>query len=128
VIFRFKHESIFLFWDRAGLPNNVDKHSKPSGNQVFDKTLKLYGINFYISSSNNSSVNTLVIKPSGLKINNSDINKEIDGTVTGAEIADLNSDGSPEIYVYINSAGSGTYGDVVAYSTNNKKSLSGINP
>ena len=31
-----------------------------------------------------------------------------------------------EIYVYINSAGSGSYGSLVAYSANHKKSLSGI--
>ncbi len=52
--------------------------------------------------------------------------QEIDGTVSGVEIADFNSDGSPEIYVYVTSAGSGSYGDLVAYSSNNNKSISGI--
>ena len=118
LIFRFKDESIFLYWGTAGLPDN--------GNLTFDKKFALQGITFHVSCPNNSSLNTLEIKPAGLKIDNSIIKQEIDGTVTGAEIADLNSDGSPEIYIYINSAGSGSYGDVVAYSANNKKSLSGI--
>ena len=46
--------------------------------------------------------------------------------VTGAEVADLNADGSPEIYVYVTSAGSGSYGSLVAYSVNRRKSLSEI--
>ena len=41
-------------------------------------------------------------------------------------MADLNGDGSPEIYTYINSAGSGSYGTLVAYAANDKKSLSEI--
>ena len=52
--------------------------------------------------------------------------RTIEGTVTGAEVADLNVDGSPEIYVYVTSAGSGSYGSLVAYSANRRKSLSEI--
>ena len=119
LIFRFKNESIYLFWDTVGLPDNVK-------NPAFEKKMELLGVSFHVSCPNDGSLNTLVIKPSSLEIDNSIIKKEIEGTVTGAEIADINSDGSPEIYVYIHSAGSGTYGDVIAYSANNKKSLSGI--
>ena len=93
---------------------------------AFDKTLMLNGITFHITCQNDSSLNNLTIIPSGLAIDNSLIKKEVDGTVTGAEVDDLNGDGSPEIYVYINSAGSGSYGSLVAYSSNNKKSLSEI--
>jgi len=46
--------------------------------------------------------------------------------LTGAEVADLNADGSPEIYVYVTSAGSGSYGSLVAYGANRRKSLSEI--
>jgi len=126
VIFRFKNESIYVYWDTVGLSQKVNKNSNISNSLAFDKKMDLLGISFHVSCPNNSSLNTLVIKPSGLKIDNSVIKKEIDGTVTGAEIADINNDGSPEIYVYINSVGSGSYGDVVAYSANNKKSLSTI--
>jgi len=92
----------------------------------FDKVLKLEGITFHVQASNEGSLNQLTITPSGLSIDNSVIKQEIDGSVTGAEIADLNRDGSPEIYVYVTSAGSGSYGTLAAYSTNNKKSLSEI--
>jgi len=92
----------------------------------FDKVLKLEGITFHVQATNEGSLNQLTITPSGLSIDNSVIKQEIDGSVTGAEVADLNSDGSPEIYVYVNSAGSGSYGSLVAYAANNKKSISEI--
>jgi hypothetical protein len=93
---------------------------------AFDKTLELQGIRFHVTSANQGSLNTLRIVPAGLEIDNSPITQKIDGTVTGAEVADLNVDGSPEIYVYVTSAGSGSYGSLVAYSANRRKSLSEI--
>ena len=95
----------------------------PSG---FERTLELQGIRFQVSCSNSSSTNKLVITPAGLEIDNSPITRDVDGTVTGAEIADLNVDGSPEIYIYATSAGSGSYASLVAYSANRRKSLSEI--
>lgn len=92
----------------------------------FDKVLKLQGITFHVQASNEGSLNQLTITPSGLEIVNRVMKHEIDGRVTGAEVADINADGSPEIYVYVNSAGSGSYGSLVAYSANHKKSLSSI--
>ena len=92
----------------------------------FDRTLELQGIRFRVTSANEGSVNTLHIVPAGLEIDNSPIVRTINGTVTGAEVADLNVDGSPEIYVYVTSAGSGSYGSLVAYSANRRKSLSEI--
>ena len=99
---------------------------KNSSKTMFNQTLELQGISFQIMSANNGSLNDLLIVPAGLEIDNSPILEEIDGRVNGAEIADLNNDGSPEIYVYITSAGSGSYGSLVAYSANQRKSLSSI--
>lgn len=92
----------------------------------FDKVLKLQGIIFHVQATNEGSLNQLTITPSGLEIKNNIVKQEIDGSVTDAEVADINADGSPEIYVYVTSAGSGSYGTLVAYSANNKKSLSDI--
>jgi len=102
-----------------------EKQSTRSPKQ-FDKIFSLEGITFHVVATNEGSINQLTITPSGLRIDNRVIKQEIDGTVTGAEIGDINTDGSPEIYVYVNSAGSGSYGSLVAYSANNKKSLSEI--
>ena len=98
----------------------------PTAPAGYDKTFEMQGVTFRVTCSNSSSMNQLSIVPSGLTVGNSPISQEVDGIVTGAEIADVNSDGSPEIYVYVQSAGSGSYGSLVGYSANKKKSLSTI--
>jgi hypothetical protein len=98
----------------------------PPTGAVFLETLELQGIRFQVSCTNEGSLNTLSIVPAGLEIDNSPIVQTVDGSVSGAEAADLNGDGSPEIYVYVTSAGSGSYGSLAAYSANRRKSLSDI--
>jgi hypothetical protein len=93
---------------------------------AFDQKLALQGITFHVTCPNDSSAPTLTITPSGLAIDNSPMKKEVDGHVVLAEVADLDVDGSPEIYVYVQSAGSGSYASLVAYAANKKKSLSEI--
>ncbi len=84
------------------------------------------GITFRVSCPNRGSINELRIEPEGLLTDNSPMVKDVEGRVTGAEVADLNADGSPEVYVYLQSAGSGSYGSLVAFSANDLKSLSGV--
>ncbi len=110
--------TLFLTWGTA--------HAADT-NQAFDKKLELNGITFHVTCANEGSLNDVHIVPSGLSATNEPITiKEADGSVTGAEVADLNKDDSPEIYVFMTSAGSGSYGSLIAYSANNKKSLSEI--
>ena len=92
----------------------INRAAEPGGG--VDKVLSLDGIAFHVLCSNQGSLNTLTIVPTGLERDTSAITREIDGSVTGVEVADLNSDGSPEIYVFVNSAGSGSYGTLVACS------------
>ena len=101
----------------------VNAEAKSAG---FDQTLSLQGISFHVTCLNVGSVNQLLIVPTGLKGDNKPIEKEIFGTVTGVEVADLNVDASPEIFVYVTSAGSGSYGSLVAYAVNKGRSLSEI--
>lgn len=92
----------------------------------FEQTLELEGITFKVHATNKGSINTLMIKPKGLKVDNRPIVREVNGTVVEAEVADLNEDGAPEILVYTTSAGSGSYGNVIGYASNAKKSLAPI--
>ncbi len=86
-----------------------------------------YGdIRFALQASAGGSINQLRIQPSGLARDNSEISAELDGTAYRAEMADLDNNGWPEIYVYVSSAGSGSYGSVVAYAVNNGKSMTPI--
>ena len=98
----------------------------PATSADFSKEFNLHGVSFLVKASNNGSINTLSITPSGLTTANDVITREIDGTVTDAEVADINGDRSPEIYVWVNSAGSGSYATPIGYSANNNKSLSEI--
>ncbi len=93
---------------------------------TFDQVLEYDGIAFHVVTTGEGSVRNLTITPSGLEVDNTPITRETDGAVTNAEVSDLNADGSPEVYVYTTSAGSGSYGNLVAYAANNRKSLSEI--
>ncbi|MFZ4859116.1 MAG: PliI family lysozyme inhibitor of I-type lysozyme [Desulfuromonadaceae bacterium] len=98
----------------------------PAPRSFFDRTLEMQGIRFHVVSDNEGSFTKLNITPSGLNNDNTPIVRKIEGIVTGAEVADINADGSPEIYVYAISAGSGSYGSLIAYSANRRASLSEI--
>ena len=92
----------------------------------FDRLLELDGIRFRVTCRTNGPTTILRITPSGLERANSPIERTIDGYVTGAEVADLDADGSPEIYVYLASAGNVSAGSLVAYSANRRRSLGEI--
>lgn len=92
--------------------------------RTYSQLLSLQGFSFDITAANNE----LTIQPIGLKIDNHAVKHDLTGyTVTNAEIGDLNADGSPELFVYLTSVGSGSYGSVIGYSVNNGKSMSQIN-
>ncbi len=92
----------------------------------FEQNISLQGVDFLIQCPNQGSVNTLTITPSGLEGANDPIVVTIMGTVTNAEVDDLDANGFPEVYVYVQSAGSGSHGSLVAYACNQKKSLTPI--
>lgn len=83
-------------------------------------------VGFALQSTGGSSLNTLTLSAIGLSIDNESQEVELDGSPYLAELADLDSDGWPEVYVYISSAGSGSYGSLVAYAINNGKSATPI--
>jgi hypothetical protein len=91
---------------------------------AFEKSISLQSITFNISSPNTATANTLTVTPAGLSGDNSPQRTDISAMVTGAEVADLNADGFPEIYIYTqddrNRAG------LIAWSSNKNKSLSQI--
>lgn len=93
--------------------------------KAFAKTLKLRGVTFTVRSSNKSAENKVTVTTRGLT-RNSTLVREVEGRVTGVEVADLNVDGFPEVYIYAKSDGSGSYGNIIAFSSNKNKSLSDI--
>ena len=99
----------------------------PAASASFDQQLELQGISFHVSSPNVASGNTVTVVPTGLEIDNSPWESPVDGDVVGAEVEDLDANGSPEIYVYVRSRDSAARGSLVGYAANNRKSLSAIN-
>lgn len=91
----------------------------------FDQLQELQGISFHVSSPNQAAENTVRIEPKGLQIDNSPIVVEVQGAVTGMAVADINGDHSPEIYIYLRE-GADKRMTLLAFSANNKKSLSAI--
>lgn len=92
----------------------------------FDQKLTLQGVSFHVTSANKGSVNHVRIVPTGKIARRTPVIKEVFGTVAGAEVADLDANGFPEIYVYVASAGSGAHGTLVGYAVNRGKSLTEI--
>ncbi|WP_296702654.1 hypothetical protein [Algoriphagus sp.] len=91
---------------------------------AFNKTMMLQGIGFNISSVEKDGKTLITVMPFGLEISNETVTLETSGQVTNAEIEDLNSDGSPEVMIYTQTTEENKYGNVLGFSTNNKKSMS----
>lgn len=92
----------------------------------FFAQLVLQDVTFQVTSPNEGSINQVKVHAETAKGEIGMMEIEADGTVTSAEVEDLNGDGYPEIYVYVSSAGSGSYGSLIAYGSNRNKSLSEI--
>ena len=88
----------------------------------FKKTVSYKTIRFEITKSGD----TLTIQPSGFESDNTKVIKTIEGTISNIEVDDINTDGSPELMIYITSSGSGSYGTAIGFSGNNNKSMSEI--
>ena len=93
---------------------------------AFNRTLKLQGISFHVQSSGEGSQQQLTITTTGAKPPIKPIQQTVNGQVVGAEVADLNGNGLPEIYVFVQGAGSGSYGELVAYAVMKGSELSPI--
>jgi hypothetical protein len=92
----------------------------------FFAQMVLQGVTFQVESPNDSSINPVTVRAETSDGPIGSIDTEADGTITDLEVADLNADGYPEIYIYVNSAGSGSYGSLIAYASNRNLSLSEI--
>ena len=145
VIYTFSEESITIGTEASEENDKLQYYCSGGGNfageykkvkeyldekqidpRIFIKTLSLQNIVFDVNTVRKDGKLILNITPFGLKIDNSKVTHEIEGTVVNAEVEDLNSDGSPELLVYVISRDNHHYGNVIGYSVNNGKSMSQI--
>lgn len=97
----------------------------PVDAEPFSRSLELQGITFELQSPNTAD-NTLTVTPKGLSSDNSPITVPVEGDVVQAEVADMNVDGSPELYVGVRGAAADAATTLLAWSANRKKSISMI--
>ena len=89
----------------------------------YQQTLQLQGVTFKVKATGEGSSQELTVraerdgKPLALE------QLKLDSTVVGAEVEDLNGDGLAELFIYGQSAGSGSYGSVWAWSVSRRGSL-----
>lgn len=105
---------------------SLNKHIKDTIRTQFSKLLSLQGISYDVVVKGKGSIQQLRIITTGLKGSIDTADMELD-TVLNAEIEDLDHDGFPELLIYTQSAGSGSYGQVIGFSPNKGKSISQIN-
>jgi len=124
-IYKLHDQTIEVRWKApAGSP-------APKAAVVFDQTLTLQGVSFHVTAaravSNAASGGTQVrIQPSGLAITNAAQTLTVNADVVSAEVADLDVDGSPEVYVHLRGRTPEAPGQLLAFAANNRKSLSRI--
>jgi hypothetical protein len=90
--------------------------------KFLDQEFAKLGITFRVQANGKS----VTITPKGLEQDNRPVTHEIEGEITKVEVADLNKDNSPEIYIYIRQPGDEQRGALLAYSANRRKSMSDI--
>ncbi len=93
---------------------------------VLLETLDAGTVKFQFYGQKLSSLDTLLIIPSGFEIINDTINQPIDGHLTAAFTGDINQDDYPEFYLVTTSAGSGSYATLFAYASYRNKSYGPI--
>jgi hypothetical protein len=99
----------------------VSAHAEP-----FFAQMVLQGVTFQVESPNDSSINPVTVRAETSEGSFGEMEAEADGTITNLEVEDLDANGHPEIYIYVTSPGSGSYGSLIAYASNRNRSLSEI--
>ncbi|MEH6591928.1 MAG: hypothetical protein V7746_16825 [Halioglobus sp.] len=122
-LFQLHHGFLHVLWDPIPSRFECNRSELTSPNQC---ELGDGNAGFRLQASSGSSLNSLKITPIGLEIDNTALVLELDGTAYLAELADLDSNGWPELYVYSSSAGSGSYGSLTAFAVNGGKSATPV--
>jgi len=93
----------------------------------FSKILNIQNVGFNISVTREKNTNLLTIFTFGLEVKEYNETLNISNEkVINAEVEDFDMDGSPELFIYTESLSKEKYGNVYAFSVNNKKSMSPI--
>lgn len=92
----------------------------------FDQTLEGEGFSVHVTSPNSPEKNEITLQPKGLKSVNDPVTMSVEGSLTRAFLENADANNTPELFLVLTGSGSGSYGEVLAFSTNGKKALTPI--
>ena len=81
----------------------------------YNKSLRFNIYTFAVSAADSGRVRDLLVKAYRGELLLTTFHVRVDGAVVGAEVADLDNNRFPELYVYSTSDGSGSFGRVYAW-------------
>jgi hypothetical protein len=96
---------------------------KRNQNVAFDEILKQGNVSFTISSPNVPERNTMVIFSEGLELRNDTFQLEVQGIVNDAQLADVNGDTFPEVYVFTQQKDNDQLGEVYVFTSYRNRSF-----
>lgn len=92
----------------------------------FERDLRSHGVRFEIRTRIVQGRHRLYVTPDGLLADKTPVERDLPGPAIDAEVADMDADGWPELYVYTESAVGEAYGGLVAYGLDRRHPLSEI--
>ncbi|MVM40996.1 hypothetical protein GO730_30365 [Spirosoma sp. HMF3257] len=81
----------------------------------YSKTLQFNIYNFSVTAADSGRVREVIVKATRGELLLTIFRVRVDGAIVGAEVADLDNNRFPELYVYSTSDGSGSFGQVHAW-------------
>jgi hypothetical protein len=99
----------FFLGTIALLAYNPNRYTK------FKKSIEIKNFRFEIITNDTGAVRQLTIQVFKDNTFLMNIKQKVDGFVTDAEGADLDSNGSPELYIFSRTYGSGSFGKIIGY-------------
>lgn len=108
----------------AAAPDDTIVAAAPARKDRFEQRLTQGEVSFVVTSPNDSKDNTFAIKSEGLSNRNTTFTKEIGRQqVYRAELADLNQDSYPEVYIFTRTPEVPPQGEVYAYASYRNRSF-----
>ncbi|WP_430809837.1 MULTISPECIES: MliC family protein [unclassified Carboxylicivirga] len=117
----------FMFLKDEDIILKGQRVEQKGGAVSFKQSLHKEDIEFHLEATKADYHHRLVVRTQGLAARDYNESFDIMGyRVIDALLADLNSDNSPELLIITQSDGSGSYGELLAFSVNNLRSMSQV--
>ncbi|GAB3950633.1 hypothetical protein GCM10028805_29090 [Spirosoma harenae] len=110
-LFKWQHMDVALPELSANQVVNYGRKQAPE----YSKTLQFNVYKFSVTAPDTGRVREAVIKAYRGELLLTNFRVRVDGALTGAEVADLDNNRFPELYLYSTSYGSGSFGKVYAW-------------